>query len=124
MTHPGQSLTIRVFGDAITLPSKPATAIALVVNELVQNSLEHAFAERSADGQIDISLGRSPDEIIIIVRDNGSGLPADLEPGLGLEIVETLVQEDLNGRLKFNRPPQGGTEISLRLPRSIEQEIG
>jgi two-component sensor histidine kinase len=124
MTHPGQSLTIRVFGDAISLPSKPATAIALVVNELVQNSLEHAFAERSADGQIDISLGRSPDEIIIIVRDNGSGLPKDLEPGLGLEIVETLVQEDLNGRLKFNCPPQGGTEISLRLPRTIEQEIG
>ncbi len=124
MSHPGQSLTIRVFGDAISLPSKPATAIALVVNELVQNSLEHAFAERSADGQIDISLGRSPDEIIIIVRDNGSGLPHDLKPGLGLEIVETLVQEDLNGRLKFNQPPNGGTEVSLRLPRTIEQEIG
>ncbi|MBK8903432.1 MAG: GAF domain-containing protein [Anaerolineaceae bacterium] len=121
MTHPGQALTIRVFGDGVTLPSKPATAIALVVNELVQNSLEHAFGDRSQDGQIDISLGRSPEEIIIIVRDNGSGLPADLKPGLGLEIVETLVQEDLNGRLKFNRPAQGGTEISLRLPRSIEQ---
>jgi signal transduction protein with GAF and PtsI domain len=120
MSHPGQTLTIRVFGDAITLPSKPATAIALVVNELVQNSLEHAFADRSQDGQIDISLGRSPEEFIIIVRDNGSGLPPEIKPGLGLEIVETLVKEDLNGRLKFNRPPQGGTEISLRLPRSIE----
>ena len=124
MTHPGQALTIRVFGDAITLPSKPATAIALVVNELVQNSLEHAFADRSQDGQIDISLGRSAEEIIIIVRDNGSGLPENIKPGLGLEIVETLVQEDLNGRLKFNRPANGGTEISLRLPRTIEQEIG
>jgi two-component sensor histidine kinase len=124
MSHPDQVLTIRVFGDPLTLPSKPATAIALVVNELVQNSLEHAFADRSADGQIDISLGRSPEEIIIIVRDNGSGLPDTIQTGLGLEIVETLVQEDLNGRLKFNRPPQGGTEISLRLPRSIEQEVG
>ncbi len=124
MTHPGQALTIRVFGDAITLPSKPATAIALVVNELVQNSLEHAFADRSQDGQIDISLGRSAEEIIIIVRDNGSGLPENIKPGLGLEIVETLVKEDLNGRLKFNRPANGGTEISLRLPRTIEQEIG
>lgn len=124
MIHPEQSLTIRVFGEAITLPSKPATAIALVVNELVQNSLEHAFADRTAVGQIDISLGRSPEEIIIIVRDNGRGLPDAFKRGLGLEIVEALVQEDLNGRLKFNRPPQGGTEISLRLPRSIEQEIG
>lgn len=121
MTNPSQALTIRVFGDAITLPSKPATAIALVVNELVQNSLEHAFGDRGAGGQIEISLGRSPEEIIIIVRDNGSGLPAALKPGLGLEIVETLVKEDLNGRLKFNQPLQGGTEVSLRLPRTIEQ---
>ena len=124
MTHPNQAIVIRVFGDAIALPSKPATAIALVVNELVQNGLEHAFNGRSRDGQIDISLGRSPDEIIIIVRDNGSGLPADAQPGLGLEIVETLVKEDLHGRLKFNRPASGGTEISLRLPRAIEQELG
>ena len=120
MTVPSQSLTIRVFGDTLTLPSKPATAIALVVNELVQNSLEHAFPDRSATAQIEVSLGRSPEQIIIIVRDNGQGMPTNLKPGLGLEIVETLVQEDLNGRLKFNHPPQGGTEISLRLPRSIE----
>ncbi|WP_420641271.1 GAF domain-containing protein [Candidatus Leptofilum sp.] len=124
MTPPGQSLTIRVFGEALTLPSKPATAIALVVNELVQNSLEHAFGVQSVPGHIEVSLGRSPEQIIIIVRDNGRGLPTNVTPGLGLEIVETLVQEDLNGRLKFNRPPNGGTEISLRLPRTIEQEIG
>jgi two-component sensor histidine kinase len=121
MTHPSQSITIRVFGDAISLPSKPATAIALVVNELVQNSLEHAFVNGSGGGKIDISLGHSPEEIIIIVRDNGRGLPKKMKHGLGLEIVETLVKEDLQGRLKFNRPSNGGTEVSLRLPRSIEQ---
>ncbi|VAW35857.1 hypothetical protein MNBD_CHLOROFLEXI01-3985 [hydrothermal vent metagenome] len=123
MTHPSQSINIRVFGDALTLPSKPATAIALVVNELVQNSLDHAFVDGSGNGRIDISLGRSPDEIIIIVRDNGRGLPSNMKPNLGLEIVEMLVKEDLQGRLKFNRPPNGGTEASLRLPRSIEQEL-
>ncbi|WP_420628761.1 GAF domain-containing protein [Candidatus Leptofilum sp.] len=120
MTRPNQNVHIRVFGDALSLPSKPATAVALVVNELVQNSLEHAFNSSSTDGQIDVSLGRSLQEVIIIVRDNGRGLPPDFTRGLGLEIVETLVQEDLNGRLKFNHPTQGGTEISLRLPRSIE----
>ena len=123
MTAPGQSITIRVFGDGLTLPSKPATAIALVVNELVQNSLEHAFVAGSGKGSIDISLGRSPDEIIIIVRDNGRGLPTNMKHGLGLEIVEMLVKEDLHGKLKYNRPSSGGTEISLRLPRSIEQEL-
>ena len=123
MVHPSQAIGIRVFGDALSLPSKPATAVALVVNELVQNSLEHAFNDQVQNGQINISLGRSPDEIIIMVQDNGRGLPDPVKPGLGLEIVETLVKEDLYGRLKFNRPPGGGTEITLRLPRTIEQEI-
>ncbi|MCP4421456.1 MAG: GAF domain-containing protein [Chloroflexi bacterium] len=123
MTHPNQSIHIRVFGDAITLPSKPATAIALVVNELVQNSLDHAFVDWSGEGKIDVSLGHSPEEIIIIVRDNGRGLPTEIISGLGLEIVETLVKEDLQGQIKFHRPNIGGTEVSLRLPRAIEQEL-
>jgi hypothetical protein len=93
-----------------------------VVNELVQNALEHAF-KGQRPGRVEISLGRSPDELIILVQDNGAGLPAELPAGLGLEIVETLVKEDLHGRIKFNRLAQG-TEVSIRIPRAIEQEIG
>ncbi|MCP4418792.1 MAG: ATP-binding protein, partial [Chloroflexi bacterium] len=59
----------------------------------------------------------------IIVRDNGRGLPTEIISGLGLEIVETLVKEDLQGQIKFHRPKSGGTEVSLRLPRAIEQEL-
>lgn len=123
MVHSSQSITIHVFGESLTLPSKPATAVALVVNELVQNSLEHAFDEQAQSGQINISLGRSPEEMIIIVQDNGRGLPDPIKPGLGLEIVGTLVKEDLYGRLKFNRPLSGGAEITLRFPRTVEHEI-
>jgi two-component sensor histidine kinase len=89
------------------------------VNELIQNSLEHAFAGRPA-GHIDISLGRGPESLIVLVRDNGVGLSDDYRRGLGLEIAEALVQEDLGGSLRFNRL-ESGTEVSIRLPRSIEQ---
>ena len=52
-------------------------------------------------------------------------LQRDLEvcPQPFLEIAETLVKDDLNGRLKFNQPASGGTEVSIRLPRSIEQGV-
>jgi two-component system, sensor histidine kinase PdtaS len=121
MTAPDQQLAIRVEGEALLLPAQAATALALVVNELVQNALDHAFTGRRA-GEILISLGRSPEELVIVVRDNGAGLPKAPLRGVGLEIVETLVRDDLRGRLKFNRPGQG-TEVTLRIPRSVEQVI-
>lgn len=121
MMVPEQDVSIEVYGESLPLPSRAATALTLVVNELVQNALEHGFAGRR-HGHIEVSLGRSPEELIVVVRDNGAGLPETVEPGLGLEIVETLVSDDLNGRLKFNRLEQG-TEVSLRIPRSLESQF-
>ena len=118
MTAPNQDISIQVYGESILLPSRSATSLTLVVNELVQNALEHAFVGRTK-GVIEVSLGRSPEEIIILVRDNGIGLPTEYIKGLGLEISEMLVQEDLNGRIKFNRL-ESGTEVSVRIPRDLE----
>ncbi|MFQ5399683.1 MAG: sensor histidine kinase [Anaerolineae bacterium] len=122
MTAPGQEVAIHVYGETLTLPSRAATALALVVNELVQNALQHAFTGRER-GRVDISMGRSPDELIVVVRDDGRGWPDEAQHGLGLEIVETLVNDDLRGRLIFNRPPDSGAEISIRMPRALEQEL-
>jgi two-component sensor histidine kinase len=121
MTVPGQSIVLDVYGENLTLPSRAATSLALVVNELVQNALEHAFDGRER-GKVQISLGRSPEDLIVLVRDDGAGFPERHAPGLGLEIVETLVTEDLHGRIKFYRLPEG-TEVSIRMPRTIELEI-
>lgn len=112
------SIKIDVVGERIQLPSKAATALALIVNELVQNALEHGF-NSYASGTVTISLGRSPSEIIILVRDDGAGLPDPFTHGMGLDIAETLVSGDLRGTLKFNRLSQG-TEASIRLPRAVE----
>lgn len=119
MTAPRQTIAIHVYGESLLLPSRVATSLTLVVNELVQNALEHAFTG-GRDGQIEISLGHSPQEFVVVVGDNGVGLPDTYSRGLGLEIAETLVREDLHGRLRFNRPSEG-TEVSLRIPRTLEK---
>ena len=119
MTRPHQDVRISVRGDRLQLPSRAATALAVVVNELVQNSLEHAFVGRAA-GHIDISLARTPDALLIVVSDDGVGLPAEMERNLGLEIAEALVGEDLHGELQFNRLPSGA-EVLIRLPRAAER---
>jgi two-component sensor histidine kinase len=118
MARPDQPVRIAVRGDNLQLPSRAATALAVVVNELIQNSLEHAFIGRAA-GRIDIALARTPDALMILVRDDGVGLPDELEHNLGLEIAQALVVEDLQGELQFNRLP-AGAEVCIRLPRTAE----
>lgn len=119
MGRPDQDIAIAVHGDNLQLPSRAATALSVVVNELVQNSLEHAFIGRDK-GRIDISLARTPDALMILVRDDGIGLPDDLKHSLGLEIAETLVGEDLQGEIQFNRL-EAGAEVCIRLPRAAEK---
>lgn len=109
----------QVMGEIVMLPSRAATALTLVVNELVQNAIEHGFSGRT-EGHITITLSHTPDLIVVTVRDDGHGLANSYQPGLGLEIATTLVHDDLNGHLTLtNSAP--GTLATLEIPRHLEQ---
>ncbi len=114
MAPPGMQLDLTVHGIPLTLPSQPATSLALVINELVQNAVEHAFTGRN-HGQIDIEIVQEPEHWVIAVRDDGLGLPDGLVGELGLQLVEALVVEDLRGEIHF--ACQEGTTATIRIPR-------
>jgi two-component sensor histidine kinase len=120
MTAPHQNIRVEVIGEPLLMPTRAATNLVLIVNELLQNALEHAFKDQT-EGQVTISLGRAPGEHLILVRDNGRGFPANYLRGLGLEIVETLLHEELHGRLRLH-PAAPGTEITLRFPQHSNAE--
>lgn len=98
--QPGQDVKIRVTGESVRLNSKAATAFALVINELVSNTLEHGFAGR-AQGEIDIGIAADEKRAYIVIQDSGAGLRDGFDPardaGLGLRIVRTLIEKDLRG---------------------------
>jgi two-component sensor histidine kinase len=119
MLSPDRRIGIHVTGEAIVLPSKPATSLALVINELLQNALEHAFVGQE-QGTVTISLSRSLHHFIIEVSDDGVGLPRERPASTGLEIVETLVRDDLRSKLAF-KSGQHGTQVIIRLPQSIAE---
>ncbi len=106
-----------VQGETILLPSKQATALALVMTELVNNALEHAFDGEG--GTLLLSLDQQEDEVRVSVRDNGKGLPPGFKieknSNLGLQIVRTLVTKDLNGTLELHS--NGGTIATVRFAR-------
>jgi two-component system, sensor histidine kinase PdtaS len=121
MGRPDLHVEVVVEGDEASLPSQAATSLALVVNELLQNALEHAFVGRS-QGQVDITLQRLPGELLIEVRDDGVGLPPGLGRQLGLEIVESLVREDLRG--DWYMAADGGTVARIAVPLDPEASPG
>lgn len=118
MAQPGQNIEVDVAGDPVQLPSQPATAVALVVNELVQNAMEHGFEDRAA-GHVAIELHEGADRWSVEVRDDGAGLPPDFDldttDNLGLEIVKTLVRDDLRGELSLKS--DGGTRACIVVPK-------
>jgi hypothetical protein len=108
------------------LPSVVATPLAMVLTELLQNALQHGFgtSSPSADGIIEVVAARAPEQLTVTVTDSGAGLPPgfDLEKttSLGLQIVRTLVEGELGGRLILADRPGGGTVATIDLPVRYE----
>jgi two-component sensor histidine kinase len=92
-------------GDFGILDSQVATPLALVVTELIHNSLEHGLAENGDIVRIEVS--RSETTYTIKVIDNGVGLPVDFDwdksSNLGLQIVRTLTENELKGSISLAR---------------------
>ncbi len=102
------------------LDADRATALIMVVTELVQNALEHAFDADAPRGSVTIRAERSARWLDVVVTDDGRGLPEgfSLEKSdrLGLQIVRTLVSAELDGSLDMHDVPDGGTDVVLRVP--------
>jgi two-component sensor histidine kinase len=119
MQRPDLAIEVSVEGDEVALPSQAATSLALAVNELIQNALEHAFVDRSR-GRVTVRLQRAADQLQITVRDDGIGLPERSPRQLGLEIVDTLVREDLRGTWSLHA--NEGTTARLTIPLETGDE--
>jgi two-component sensor histidine kinase len=111
-----QSISIQVSGDSLVLPSREATSLALATSELVQNAMKHAFIGRES-GIISVQLHDSTEECAVIVEDDGVGkhLREANSKGLGLQIVETLVNDDLKGHFEL-QTSLAGTKAVIWFP--------
>ena len=91
-------------GPNIYLTTQPATVCALVINELLQNALEHGY-EREEGGAVTVHLRDDGEQITISVDDDGAGLPEAFDlaqtNSLGLQIVKALAEGDLKGSFEL-----------------------
>ena len=106
-------ITFEVTGDNMVIGSNQASAMALVVNELITNALEHAFVGRDS-GHISVSFVSGKFFHIVTVSDDGVGFAPGQAAGerLGLRIVDSTVRGKLQGKLHVHSD-EGGTRISF-----------
>ena len=112
-----RKITLKLDIEDIFLEVEKAIPCGLIINELISNSLKHAFPD-DREGEIGISIHSKDKDIIeLIVRDNGVGLPKDLNiretESLGLHLVVTLVKQ-LQGEMNVNR--KKGTKFTINFP--------
>ncbi len=115
----GARVALRRLGSFGVLTAEVATPLAMVLSELVQNAVEHAYAE-TVSGAVDVRVSRSAEGgLVVEVIDSGRGLPdgfsIDGSDRLGLAIARTLVESELGGQLTVAAREGGGTVATIRI---------
>lgn len=107
-----KNIKINLSGDNLEVDSDKATSIAIVVNELIENSLKHAFNNREL-GTIDIVINKGQTYSNISISDNGNGFDTRFlkNESLGLNIVKSIVKDKLNGDINIESNESGTKSV-------------
>ena len=111
----GSKVNLKVKSENISIGAKQASPIGLIVNELITNSLKYAFSNNE-DGEIKINLQKVEDQIELEYSDNGIGMPEGFDwknsKSLGLKLVRTLVENQLDGSIEMES--KNGTKFIIK----------
>lgn len=112
-----EKISIRQSVDSIPISIDVAMPLSLVLNELISNSLKHAFHGES-HGEILIKIESAGKNLKFEYRDNGIGLPEGFEPSvsatLGMNIIHTISKNQLGGEIIFLKGKGFGCIINIK----------
>lgn len=116
------SINIQISCSDIFVPLAKATAISMVINELVMNAIKYAFPIPCSKSRIGIDCHFLGDTLRIEIEDNGCGLPPNVvfegSSSIGFSIIQTIVRNDLHGHISVVNTGHG-TLASLCIPQLV-----
>jgi two-component sensor histidine kinase len=108
-----KNISLKLEVEEIYFDINTAIPCGLIINELVTNSLKHAFPEGES-GEICVKIDENLDKYTVIVKDTGKGFPKDedflMAETLGMQLVTDLV-EQINGTIRLDR--KNGTKFKI-----------
>ncbi|ANY69459.1 hypothetical protein BBD42_25465 [Paenibacillus sp. BIHB 4019] len=118
------------FEDWLTFDIQVMTELSfwippLTIQPLVENAVRHGIMRRADGGHLEICVWQEGGDILITVKDNGVGMPAELPPhaeaaplagGIGLANIDRRMKQLFGYGLTISSRPGEGTEILIRLP--------
>ena len=112
-------ITVDINIENVSLEIDTAISCGMIINELISNSLKHAFPQ-GAKGNIGVSVLPAEGNCVeMIISDNGLGFPAELDfrktETLGLQIVNTFVKDQLGGEIELDRT--AGTKFKIKFSK-------
>ncbi len=114
---PAKRVSFELNAEYLDLSIETAIPLGLVLNELISNSMKHAFPEEMS-GKITVNISREGGNLHLKYRDNGTGLPEGMDisksGSLGFLIIYNLVDKQLEGTIEMKR--NHGTEFEIIVP--------
>ncbi len=124
LVNPERPIGFSICGDSVTVGSREATVLAIVLNELIANAMSHGLAREG--GSVVIETAQQDRDLVLVeVRDDGPSHAEATESssgsGLGLQIIRTLVSEDLEGNFELVGS-DGWMRARVQFPRRVSQD--
>ena len=114
-TDSSREIKLRIDGKFGQLDSGLATPLAVALTEVVTNAASHGLGEHG--GSILITPRQTAKQLTIEVEDNGVGFEKDaIGKGLGTQIIKTLIEGELRGKISWFSPKDGGTKVAISIP--------
>lgn len=107
-------LDIEYHGGDFDIKFEKANALALILNELMQNSIKHGFEGRKSGKIMIMSFMKRVDYIELVYKDDGAGFDTSKvdEGGMGWTIINMLVKEKLKGHISV-KSSEKGTRVKI-----------
>lgn len=106
----------------VKLPITQAIPCGLLLNEILSNSFKHAFTD-SKKGNIKVCLSQPEDKLLLIIRDDGIGLPEnsgmDINKSMGMTLIKTLAKQ-LNASFSFRN--EGGAVFEFQFEKKKQAD--
>jgi two-component sensor histidine kinase len=110
----GMPVEIVQKGSFGRVDAQDATPLALILTELVTNAVEHGLVPKNG-GTVWVEAQREGQHLVASVLDNGvgnTGLAAEGH-GLGTQIIHSLVEGELRGKISWGKRDEGGTKAVI-----------